>query len=626
MGIKKNIRFGLLLSVLLLCGSISSCINDEFEENRSCVGVYPVGTNTYYNLVLHLGNQVKTRGGLLGDTDGSAEENAVNNVAVIFFNEENLFETVGYFSAADLTREEGNGNLGSAVIEGVTFKKAMPIMAGKKTVAVIVNYDQSYGYFTDELTALLKKGVTTWEDFNNYPLDFLLGSNSYPTRLDLPKYMNYKAPVPSMALQLGLAGVNTASVMPPDYVGMLPFDNSGMMMTGSSQIILDAGVTETEATSGNRNLVTLYVDRVMAKASLKFDNAMKLQCLTSPNSLVAQVDAYEVGMDNVTPIEYATWWLANIPASMYLMEHKVGLPHPYYNQSMDFSMWQNKMNDSWSKPYVTNDNSFVYTSENLVQMPLRGNVTYAVIKAKFTLFNIDEDPNNLGYEIISNREWNGQQWSGYTVTHLPFSAPYSLWMLTDNDGKRKFLTCEKSMDNLVKNFTWMLYYPNKPGDVFAIDMMTYHRTKSEQDNAAKALHSDKIVPGWYIFYYDAKKLHTGNWYDEMDLYYYNGGQDALGNWQRGKYKTYTTAYYKDSYCYYRVNLEDETQAIESKRFAIHRNDWFQINIKKIKELGYPDEEDLAGNLDDKLTDSWLEVGIKVQNWRDGGSEEIEIGK
>lgn len=628
MGIRNNIKFGFIVAVLLLSGSAcyTSCSNDEFDERTSSEEeLYPAGTNTYYNFVLRLGDSAQTRGGAAGDTDGNAEENAVKNVAVIFFDSNDLFETAGYFNVSDLTSEDGSGNLGSGVTEGITFKKAMPIMSGRKRVVVIANYDQYSGAFESQLKAFLVKGATTIGELNNYKLDFLLGTASYPTRLDVPK-QNYTAPAPASSIDLSLAGVDSHFVTNPDDAGMLPL-STGMIMTGSGSITLEAGVTETEATSGSRNLVTIYADRVLAKASLKFDDSMVYREFKSPNPSVATLEAYEVGTDNTTPVEYATWWLANVPAEMYLMERETGTPHPYYNEHADFSMWQNKMVDySWNKPRVTKTNSSVYTTENLVGTPVRGNVTYAVVKAKFSLYNIDEDPNMPGFEIISNRTWNGQKWSGVSVTHLPFSSmDKNLWMFTDRDGKRKFIACDKTMSNLVQNFQWMLYYPEAPGDVFAIDMTTYQRTKQEQDNAVLQ-GGTTILPGWYIFYYDAKNLHTGKWYDEMELYYYNGNKDASGAWQRGEYKSYTAAYYAGSYCYYRINLEDvDRQLGETGRFAVHRNDWFLMNIKKIKELGYPDEEDLAMYPDDALSDSWIEVVITVQDWRNGGRQEITIG-
>lgn len=635
MGIIRNIKFGAIVAILSLSGSVcyTSCINDEFDGRTSLKEeLYPAGTDTYYNFVLRLGNPTQTRGGATGDIDGSEEENVVNNVAVIFFDSNNLFETAGYFDVSDLTPEDGNGNLGSGVTEGVTFKKAMPIMSGRKKVVVIVNYDQYYDAFENQLKSFLVKGTTTLEELNNYKLDFLLGVVPYPTRLDIPK-QNYTAPTPALSIDLSLAGVSFDKTAFTEYfndVGMCPLE-SGMMMTGSSSIMLDAGVTETEATNGNRNLVTLYADRVLAKASLKFDDSMVYREFTSEHADVATLMAYEVGTDNTTPVEYATWWLANVPANMYLMEHKNGVPHPYYNEYTDFSMWQNKMAGAFLKTRITKDYSSVYTTENIVGTPVRGNVTYAVVKAKFSLYNIDEDPNTVGYEIFSNREWDDdrKRWTGYTVTHLPFSGTTNnnLWMFTDSNGNRKFVVCDKTMQNLADNFRWMLYYPNTPGDVFAIDMTTYQRTKQEQDDAAAALQGgNALAPGWYIFYYDAKKLHTGKWYDDMELYYYNGNKDASGAWQRGEHKSYTTAYYKESYCYYRINLEDmDKQLGEAERFAIHRNDWFQINIKKIKELGYPDEEDLAMYPDDTLSDSWLDVAITVQNWREGGRQDITIG-
>lgn len=634
MGIRNNIRFGFIIAVLWLSGGVcyTSCTNDEFDEQVSSgEKLYPDGTDTYYNFVLRLGDSAKTRGGAAGDTDGSAEENAVKNVAVIFFDSNDLFETAGYFGVPDLTTEDGNGNLGSGVTEGVTFKKAMPIMSGRKKVVVIVNYKQYGDFFENQLKNLLVKGTTTLEELNNYKLDFLLGAAPYPTRLDVLK-QDYTAPTPASSIDLSLAGVGfdkTAFTELFNYIGMHPLESSGMMMTGSGSIMLDAGVTETEATSGNRNLVTLYADRVLAKASLKFDDkSMELREFTSDHADVVTLMAYEVGTDNTTPVEYATWWLANVPANMYLMEHETGVPHPYYNEYTDFSMWQNKMAGAFLRTRISKDYSSVYTTENIVGTPVRGNVTYAVVKAKFSLYNIDEDINEPGFEIFSNREWDDdkKRWTGYTVTHLPFSnTTNSLWMFTDSYGNRKFIVCDKNMQKLAQNFRWMLYYPNTPSDVFAINMTTYQRTKQEQDNAALQ-GGETITPGWYIFYYDAKKLHTGNWYDEMELYYYNGNKDASGAWQRGERKTYTAAYYKDSYCYYRINLEDmDKQLGEAGRFAVHRNDWFQMNIKKIKELGYPDEEDLAMYPEDALSDSWLEVTITVQDWRDGGRQDITIG-
>lgn len=634
MGIRNNIKFGFIIAVLWLSGGVcyTSCTNDEFDERTSSgEKLYPDGTDTYYNFVLRLGDSAKTRGGAAGETDGSAEENAVKNVAVIFFDSNDLFETAGYFGFPDLTIENGSGNLGSGVTEGVTFKKAMPIMSGRKKVVVIVNYKQYGDFFENQLKNLLVKGTTTLEELNNYKLDFLLGAAPYPTRLDVPK-QDYTAPTPASSIDLSLAGVASGPAANSGS-SMLPL-SSGMMMTGSGSIMLDAGVTETEATSGNRNLVTLYADRVLAKASLKFDeNTMVYREFTSEHPSVGTVEAYEVG-DNTTPVVYATWWLANVPAEMYLMEPKTGVPHPYYNEYTDFSMWQNKM-AVWNKPRITKTNSSAYTTENIIGTPVRGNVTYAVVKARFSLYNIDDIPKELGYEIITNRGWNGIKWNSCSYTHLPLTNAETpeeeqelaedIWMLTDSDGKRIYILDDKTMTNLARNFKWRIYYPNPPGDVFAINMTTYQRTKQDQDNAALR-GGETITPGWYIFYYDAKNLHTGNWYDEMELYYYNGNKDASGAWLRGERKAYTAAYYKDSYCYYRINLEDmDKQLGEAGRFAVHRNDWFQMNIKKIKELGYPDEEDLAMYPEDALSDSWLEVTITVQDWRDGGRQDITIG-
>lgn len=659
--------------VAMLC---QSCIMDD-QDSTANSGVFPEGTDTYFNFVLHFGNEGTRGTPEAGDTSASAAENAVKNVAVVLFGGDDKFEKLIELNQSDLTKEDGTGNLGSSVTNGYTFTKAVAVKAGQKTVFAVVNCNP---FVLSKLHSFLTAS-TTLAQFENYQIDLLPSGATFPKRLDLPKYGNYVAPAPNGYIDLTRLGV----------VDDAPSTANGMIMSGFNTVNIEAGVSVESATAGEHNLVTIYVDRLAAKVTVRFDESMTydyVQKSSSQSSL-----KYYAMADGHNHVYQAVWWPANMPDREYTNEHTAGSYTPYYNESSNFSHWQNAnalqvyynnpLNADLQDAHFTDSRalrldktgSTTYMPENVVSKPVRGNTSCIVVKAQFSPDRTILD-DVLNYFIrlsatdttdgIAYFRYRGQYAFnavvGWSLPILDFATVTSFdwWVLTDeNGGKIYYPVCKpvslltqypgyfddvvihkKVPAALTNVFLWWyiqaptLFYDDNvpfnnddPKTVFHCDMTTLAKDKATQDAVALAKSyaegssAGVLNPGYYVFYYDAKALHSGKWYDEIYIYHYDGTKNDAGEWNRTLFKTYTAGFYNNCTCYYRINLEDVTKdKYAFDRYAVNRNDWYDVIIKKINEIGYPDEEDLFCNPEDEVSASWLEVEISVQDWRDGGEQ------
>ncbi|WP_302561001.1 fimbria major subunit [Phocaeicola sartorii] len=79
----------------------------------------------------------------------------------------------------------------------------------------------------------------------------------------------------------------------------------------------------------------------------------------------------------------------------------------------------------------------------------------------------------------------------------------------------------------------------------------------------------------------------------------------------------TIAVYPTGKCYYRINIENVEQApsITPARYAVIRNYWYQIDVAKFTDLGYPNPAYAAGVEGDALgADTHVQATIIVKDW------------
>lgn len=595
------------LSVMML----GACSNDDIEGAGEFGNKVEEGAEGYVSFRINLPQAAPARSESFND--GLASEYNVNDATLLLFagtsEAEATFQSAYDLKTIGFAEDASSNQITSKAT--ITQKITMPENLGTKSLyAMVVLNDNG-------LISIAEDGATTFDDtkLSDQKLEWFTNTVSKKTAAaDFTGDGLFMTNAPLASVEGGDTKPENAKIQT-----LAPVDKSK--------------IKRTAAEAGNDPAAVIYVERAVAKVTVTKATSLS----TSGNSNVASYDiknwildntnkkTYIVrnmnGVSNVAEAEAIAKWLGYSNATLQLADYRFVGSSPVGKDVINENQWYRTyfaVDPNFNQD-VTGDNSDLATI---------GGQTFD--EAKVTPLEIGDDKPGYCLENVFDVKYMKEK----NTTRVIVAAQLNIKDNTETDGD--FYTfndntntiyakdgVEKEVKRIALNWLeknksqWI--EPKNPGTEYTIGesnlavtvptdkggyiekditikvtlpdeaQMKDEKTLEQLQDAMEAEVASKLTVGYYkggISYYPVLVKHFG---DTQTPWEYS--QDKVGNSYPG---------------------ENAAQNWLG-RYGVLRNNWYQINVTGVKNIGSPEVPTVTDRYDDP-TDSYMAVEINVLSW------------
>lgn len=560
---KNYFLIGMLAIVSML---FAACSNDDLptEEPTGTGGTDEVveGVPTYARFTFKL-DAVETRA--TGDFEGgTANEKLVKNIHVYVFKN-------GVFEASSK-----NGAV-STNSSNVYHSEVLNLTSGLKTILLVAN--MGTGWITPPTAG------TTLASFQEQ----LMNLYTTPGRL---AHDSDKA-----VTRVGDGWKNLQG-------GDKPADN-GFLMTNylkDAEFTLKPGISQADASKDSYpgqvaedyNHFDIKLYRATAKLQTTYTDAGALKYMAVLDGNLSN----QVEIGELTDSKFS---VRNLPKDVYLFEHSTAndpLKTPWYAATGTASTWTDfkKYYDEINEPNLTvavksATPSTIYIPENANAVPAIGNTTYVLVKGVFkpnkdyVVTDIDSDGKEVyGFKGLKDditAFTNAPAW-GATIYAVPNSV-------TGAAAREKHALATTLKAYLAK-----------------VGLVTY--IGKDKDNPVYDGVLGKSV------YYSSEMGTAAGIYNTVNILK-NVGSGST--WEKTIVETVKYLQYTGGVTYYRINIQDNRYPEQNNLYySVTRNNFYQVNIKSISGLGYPNAGDVTIEPNDPISQmTHMQAHITIEPWK-----------
>ena len=577
---------------------MTSCSNDDVTDNGPDSGkAEATGQKTWAMLNFGIGETV-TRAAVVGDNGnepGKGNDNNVNTIDLYIFDENDKLEL-------SMTVDNTGGDAGVYDKNMLAPSTPVEVTSGKKTFCVILNKCGDI-----EPT----KGTTTLSDF-----------------------LTQQQTITNYA---GLIGTEMMS------------SSDNLMMTGiKKDVTIHAGISKEEVTSARtsatdaekeaKNVVTLDVNRNVAKLDLKLDG--------DGTSLEVKADA---SAPKLATLQGVTYQVNNLNKNAYyfLQEKDANevYPTPFYTESTG-DHWFNQ--ETGGQPAGSTTPLYLTPNTHIQNNAKVGNTTYTLVKGVYVP-EVGEDKYVVnGYDQVNKKFTYSTQATDLAIDKVSiFSYDYSVAFTTisalssmDLQADANLTTAKPHLQALVAKRVAEKYSAEQDiaaGDVeFLKDKDAY--TTVNKETAGSKVYA-YLVPKTYNNGI-ANVNKPGHYTIEMKRWSKKLGETEASEDKSFNLTPLTIGVYnvvKDSdktglQCYYRINtFTVDFGKAHPMYYSVVRNYSYHVTINSVAQIGDTTDENVdlpgAGEQDKPIEEAttFMQCSINIYKWI-GSDMSVELGK
>lgn len=412
---------------------------------------------------------------------------------------------------------------------------------------------------------------------------------------------------------------------------------NGYLMTNAlgagTEITLYPGVSSTECShnaydtpdaAAAHNHITVPLVRIAAKVTVTYENAGVFKIKTS--------DLGSAGGNEIGTLLQPTFGIRNLPGQMFLFKH-TGLQTPFWeatNTSSGLSAFESRY-DETGQPVeqVRADDGTsgspveVHIPENASAVPTLGNTTYALIKGTFApnanvlITDIADDGALVTDPLDYNLPANIPDIPTFTTAPAYGSEIYAIPNAITAMSDRIAHGCKVTLRAYLKR-------NGRTDYITAVDA-----SSSKDENASDVTTHD------YVYYTCNLTMNGGElkkdgiyFVAEIHKHTYSClDSDPAHTTNKNDPARYTDAkiadikflQYEQGICYYRVNIQDntggQTESGTPLFYSVMRNRFYNVKIKSISGLGYPNEGDVTVSPNDPVNQkTYLQAHLQIEPW------------
>lgn len=597
---KKYKFFALAFAALTL----GACSSDDVVDNGQG-GTVPAGEPGYVSLAINLPTQPSSRANDNFD-DGLPVEYNVEDAYLLTFSgaTEDAAKFTGAYKLTLPAGEQVGGNITS--VYQMTQQITKPLNAGDNIYALVMVNAKKKVVLTEG-----SNSTTGWEILGN-PL-----TAETTTVANVKGFKN--------AVALSIADVANASGEGYFYMTNAPLytaQGGAVAPTGGDDVTLTEidpnNVYSTQAEAEANPAASVYVERGVAKITVNNEGTSGTGSLTYTfNGWALDItNNFTYALRNTTN---ANWWSlysrSTNPAPVDLYRFvgsapvAAGLYRTYWGVDPNYSTADNYLTNG-----APNDGIFGTCGSNPTNLIADGGNGYC-LENTFDVDNMNQNQTTRVIVSATLDDLTGQEESGdfFTINNI-----------------KETLYNKTGIDNAIK----AAYLAN--ADVIAelTDADTGLKAGDENKIGAADLdvtYVDGLANGGYIDVAEvtikaesATKFKTDKIPDVLAA----AGNDAIIN---AINDDYNIGYYKGGVSYYPIMVQhfgDESTPWTAGstsyptlnrddnylgRWGVLRNNWYEINVTSINNIGYPEVPEVGGTPDDPV-ESWISVEINVLSW------------
>lgn len=583
---KKVKLFSFALAALML----GACTNEDVTDNGGKETVLP-GEKGYISLAINLPTTASTRANDNFD-DGLPGEYAVKNATLLIFegtDESTATFTGGYYLGDKLTPSMVGGNITS------TFKVTQEINRKDKNSDLYALVVVNKGDILTNTTS--GEGVVTWS----------LKGTALSDTTTLASFNQIAQTISASDLSntdKGFFMTNAPLYSVPGGANQNP---SGGKLSTLTQIYAE-NVYSTVAEAEANPAASVYVERAVAKVSVKGDNG---NMTANPSGFSTQAFTLSGWTFDVTNKKTyivrnmsaaANWWAYNVSSNYRFVGSAAVGPNlyrtywgvdPNYSSYIpaDFNMMTGTAptGEALTHMYTTNDQAAGYCLENTFNVANQNQdqTTRVIVAAQLnggkTFYILDNDKGTVYDETAAVNAIKTEYLSNPTVIKvLKNNLADETKKITGDDLTVEF---NKTAGDLT--VTKIEISADKANDFKgnAIPDALTPGTDAN-DDILEAVNAGKKVSCYEngIAYYPVMIKHFG---------------DDLTPWSaEGKTESYPEPGAENNWL---------------GRYGVLRNNWYEINVTGIRDIGYADVPEVYGTPDDPV-ESYISVEINILSW------------
>ena len=581
---KKTKLFALAFAALAL----GACSSDDLVEQKNPT-VTP-GENGYVSVALNLPTQPTARANDAYD-DGLPVEYKVNDATLLLF--KGTSEALATFAGAyelDVTGFADKAPADDNITSTATLVREItkPSTTGNENIYALVVVNDNGKLTVDNETASLDGVALTGKTFSDFA-EQVLTTNA--DELTADGFFMSNAPLSNVS------GGTTATAAPTATVTTLA-------------VIDPDNIYPTIAEASSNPAANIYVERAVAKVTV---NAQDAETVTDGNPKLAgyEVEGWTFNVANtktyaVRNVEGADWWaLTRTGATDYRFLGNVAVAKdryrtywgydPNYNTTYNAADFDINSNEELDNTTLLGfgENNPGYCLENTFDIAnqIENRTTAVVVKAKLTVTGAEDD--GTFYTV------NGNTSTIYQKAGV------------------ENLVKTRIMDWLEENKATYIQSGTVDGDDLVVTLSNATTDKGGIITVASVVLPEEAATG--ITFVDGQNLEALNEaFTTQVANLVNGGTNPL-----------VISYYKNGYAYYDIKIkhfgDDQTPWAQDGqdgyttaadflgRYGALRNNWYDITVTGIKNIGSASVPDVTNKWDDP-EDNYIAVSINILSW------------